>query len=74
VTPTRFSNLVGCRLPLPLLAEVLGAVDVPVDAATALTDDVVAETVHGGHRMPVPRWAPAAAIVAELTGEPQARR
>jgi NAD(P)H-dependent flavin oxidoreductase YrpB (nitropropane dioxygenase family) len=75
-----------------------------VDAATALTDDVVAETVHGGHRMPVARWAPpapgrattghveamalyagqgvgavgavapAAAIVAELTGEPQARR
>jgi NAD(P)H-dependent flavin oxidoreductase YrpB (nitropropane dioxygenase family) len=75
-----------------------------VDAATGLTEEVVGETVHGGHTMPVPRWgtappgrattghveamalyagqgvgavgavAPAAAIVAELTGEPQARR
>jgi hypothetical protein len=75
-----------------------------IDAATALTEDVVAENVHGGHPMPVPRWAPptpnrtttghveamalyagqgvgavtavvpAAGIVAELAGEPRARR
>ncbi len=75
-----------------------------IAAAASLTEDVVAETVHGGHPMPVQRWAPpapnrtttghveamalyagqgvgavhavapAAAIVAELAGEPRAPR
>jgi hypothetical protein len=29
-----------------------------IDAAAALEAEVAGETVHGGVRMPVPRWAP----------------